>query len=57
MLTLRTALTLTRVVRTRLQTRWQQRRRQEGKPATKPNLVMGHNAQVALEKFCRCAQA
>ena len=45
---------LTHVV-TRLQTRWQQRRHQEGKPATKPNLVMGHNAQVALEKFCRCA--
>jgi len=30
---------------------WQQRRRAEGKPADKPNLVMGINVQVCWEKF------
>ncbi len=31
--------------------RWQQRRSAEGKPADKPNLVMGINVQVCWEKF------
>src|SRR6187200_2169016 len=30
---------------------WQQRREAEGKPADKPNLVMGINVQVCWEKF------
>ena len=30
---------------------WQQRRRAEGKPAGKPNIVMGINVQVCWEKF------
>ncbi|MFL5940371.1 MAG: glutamate decarboxylase [Gaiellaceae bacterium] len=30
---------------------WQQRRRAEGKPADRPNLVMGINVQVCWEKF------
>ena len=30
---------------------WQKRRRAEGKPADKPNLVMGINVQVCWEKF------
>ena len=34
-----------------LKRRWQQRRRAEGKPADKPNLVMGINVQVCWEKF------
>lgn len=33
--------------------RWQERRRAEGKDASKPNIIMGANAQVALEKFAR----
>ena len=33
--------------------RWQERRRAEGKDTTNPNIVMGANAQVALEKFAR----
>lgn len=33
--------------------RWQQRRRAEGKSTEKPNIIMGANAQVALEKFAR----
>ncbi|KAK2765081.1 hypothetical protein FQN54_008780 [Arachnomyces sp. PD_36] len=33
--------------------RWQQRRRDEGKDTSKPNIIMGANAQVALEKFAR----
>lgn len=33
--------------------RWQERRKAEGKDAYKPNIVMGANAQVALEKFAR----
>ncbi len=31
--------------------RWQQRRAAEGKPADKPNIVMGINVQVCWEKF------
>ena len=34
-----------------LKRRWQQRRAAEGKPADKPNLVMGINVQVCWEKF------
>jgi glutamate decarboxylase len=34
-----------------LKRRWQQRRRAAGKPADKPNLVMGINVQVCWEKF------
>ncbi|KAK0703502.1 glutamate decarboxylase [Lasiosphaeria miniovina] len=33
--------------------RWQERRWAEGKDAYKPNILMGSNAQVALEKFAR----
>ena len=36
-----------------LKWRWRQRRQAEGKPADKPNLVMGVNVQVCWEKFCR----
>ena len=34
-----------------LKRRWQQRRKAEGKPADKPNLVMGINVQICWEKF------
>src|SRR4051794_30471950 len=34
-----------------LKRRWQHRRKAEGKPADKPNLVMGINVQVCWEKF------
>ena len=34
-----------------LKRRWQQRRRAEGKPTDKPNIVMGINVQVCWEKF------
>jgi glutamate decarboxylase len=34
-----------------LKRRWQQRRKAEGKPADRPNLVMGINVQVCWEKF------
>jgi len=34
-----------------LKRRWQQKRKAEGKPADKPNLVMGINVQVCWEKF------
>ena len=34
-----------------LKRRWQKRRTAEGKPADKPNLVMGVNVQVCWEKF------
>ena len=34
-----------------LKRRWQQRRRVEGKPADKPNLVTGVNVQVCWDKF------
>ncbi|OAX77334.1 glutamate decarboxylase [Emergomyces africanus] len=33
--------------------RWQQRRKAEGKDTSKPNIIMGANAQVALLKFAR----
>ncbi|KAL8686576.1 MAG: hypothetical protein Q9224_005407 [Gallowayella concinna] len=33
--------------------RWQEKREREGKDKTKPNVIMGSNAQVALEKFAR----
>ncbi|KAL2356681.1 pyridoxal phosphate-dependent transferase [Cryomyces antarcticus] len=33
--------------------RWQERREKEGKDKSKPNIIMGANAQVALEKFAR----
>ena len=33
--------------------RWQEKRWAEGKDASKPNIIMGANAQVALEKFAR----
>jgi glutamate decarboxylase len=36
-----------------LKWRWRERMRQAGKPADKPNLVMGVNVQVCWEKFCR----
>ena len=35
-----------------LKRRWQHRRRARGKPAERPNMVMGVNAQVCWEKFC-----
>ncbi|MFE9554962.1 glutamate decarboxylase [Streptomyces sp. NPDC006703] len=34
-----------------LKRRWQQKRRAEGKPADRPNLVMGINVQICWEKF------
>lgn len=33
--------------------RWQEKRWAAGKDASKPNIIMGANAQVALEKFAR----
>jgi glutamate decarboxylase len=36
-----------------LKWRWRQRRDAAGKPADRPNLVMGTNVQVCWEKFCR----
>ena len=36
-----------------LKRRWQERRRAEGKPADKPNIVFGINVQVCWEKFAR----
>jgi glutamate decarboxylase len=33
--------------------RWRQRREADGKPADRPNMVMGSNVQVVWEKFCR----
>jgi glutamate decarboxylase len=33
--------------------RWQEKRTAEGKDTLKPNILMGANAQVALEKFAR----
>ncbi|KAF2199655.1 glutamate decarboxylase [Delitschia confertaspora ATCC 74209] len=32
---------------------WQEKRKAEGKDTSKPNIIMGANAQVALEKFAR----
>ncbi|KAL8828404.1 MAG: hypothetical protein Q9170_006619 [Blastenia crenularia] len=36
-----------------LKRRWQEKRDREGKDKSKPNIIMGANAQVALEKFAR----
>ncbi len=36
-----------------LKWRWRERRHAAGKPADRPNLVMGINVQVCWEKFCR----
>ncbi len=36
-----------------LKWRWRARRQAQGKPADRPNLVMGANVQVCWEKFCR----
>ncbi|KAK2465095.1 hypothetical protein APHAL10511_002903 [Amanita phalloides] len=36
-----------------LKRRWQEARKSAGKDASKPNIVFGANAQVALEKFAR----
>lgn len=36
-----------------LKWKWRKRRQKQGKPADKPNLVMGINVQVCWEKFCR----
>ncbi len=36
-----------------LKWRWRARREQAGRPAERPNLVMGANVQVCWEKFCR----
>eukprot|EP01024_Parvocaulis_polyphysoides_P053449 TRINITY_DN5326_c0_g1_i1.p1 TRINITY_DN5326_c0_g1~~TRINITY_DN5326_c0_g1_i1.p1 ORF type:complete len:424 (-),score=48.29 TRINITY_DN5326_c0_g1_i1:236-1318(-) len=33
--------------------KWQQKRRDEGKPVDNPNLVMGYNVQVCWEKYCK----
>lgn len=33
--------------------RWQEKRMAGGKDTSKPNIIMGSNAQVALEKFAR----
>jgi glutamate decarboxylase len=36
-----------------LKWRWRDRQKAAGKPADRPNLVMGANVQVCWEKFCR----
>jgi glutamate decarboxylase len=36
-----------------LKWRWRERMEKAGKPADRPNLVMGANVQVCWEKFCR----
>jgi glutamate decarboxylase len=36
-----------------LKWRWRERMRAAGKPAERPNMVMGANVQVCWEKFCR----
>ncbi|MFN4257814.1 MAG: glutamate decarboxylase [Gemmataceae bacterium] len=36
-----------------LKWRWRQRRQAQGKPADRPNIVMGNNVQVVWEKFAR----
>ena len=36
-----------------LKWRWRDRRRAQGKPTDKPNLILGANVQVVWEKFCR----
>lgn len=36
-----------------MQRRWQEKRKAAGKDTSRPNILMGANAQVALEKFAR----
>ena len=36
-----------------LKKRWQDKQRKNGKDTSRPNIIMGNNAQVALEKFAR----
>lgn len=36
-----------------LKWRWRAARKRAGKPSDKPNLVLGSNAQICWEKFCR----
>ncbi len=36
-----------------LKWKWRDRRKAQGKPHDKPNMVMGINVQVCWEKFCR----
>lgn len=36
-----------------LKWKWRERRKAQGKPTDKPNMVMGINVQVCWEKFCR----
>ncbi|WP_291511811.1 glutamate decarboxylase [Acidithiobacillus sp.] len=36
-----------------LKWRWRQAREKAGRPAHKPNLILGRNVQVVWEKFCR----
>lgn len=36
-----------------LKKRWQNKRKEQGKDPSRPNIIMGNNAQVALEKFAR----
>jgi glutamate decarboxylase len=36
-----------------LKWRWRDRRRAQGKPTDRPNLILGANVQVVWEKFCR----
>ena len=36
-----------------LKWKWRERRKAQGKPHDKPNMVMGINVQVCWEKFCR----
>jgi glutamate decarboxylase len=36
-----------------LKWKWREKRKAQGKPTDKPNLVMGINVQVCWEKFCR----
>ncbi|CDR40025.1 CYFA0S04e01970g1_1 [Cyberlindnera fabianii] len=36
-----------------LKKRWQAKRKEQGKDISNPNIIMGSNAQVALEKFAR----
>jgi glutamate decarboxylase len=36
-----------------LKKKWQEQRREKGKPEGSPNIIMGAHAQVALHKFAR----
>ena len=33
--------------------RWQEKQQKDGKDTSRPNIIMGANAQVASEKFAR----